>query len=79
MNHSVCIAEQARNCRPVVEIDDRRLGAAGTDAVRLGFVADKRRHVVAVFLKFHEYVRSDESDCTGECDVHGFLLRFRES
>ena len=62
--------EQARNRRPVVEVDHGRRGAAGGDGVRLGVVADERRHLVAVLLQFRQYVRSDEPGCTGECHLH---------
>ena len=44
--------EQAHDRRPVVEVDDGRRGAAGGDDVRLGVVADERRHLVAVLLQF---------------------------
>jgi hypothetical protein len=64
---------------PVVEVDYHRRGAAGRDRARLGVVADKRGHLVAVLLQFGQYVRSDEPVRTGERYFHGrSLLPFED-
>jgi hypothetical protein len=48
----VDLAEQARDRRPVVEVNDGRLGAAGSDDVRPGAVRDQRGHLVAMLAQF---------------------------
>lgn len=63
----VDISQQARDRRPVVQIDHDRRGAAGLGDVRLGVVTDQRDHLVAVLLQFGQYVGSDESCRAGQC------------
>ena len=67
-------AEQLRDRRLVVEVDHDRCGAAGGDGARLGVVADKRGHLVAVLVQIRQDVRSDEPGRTGEYYFHGRRL-----
>ena len=57
------LAEQARDRRPVVQVDHDRRGAAGGDG-RLGVITYERRDLVAVVLQLGQDVRSDEPGCT---------------
>jgi hypothetical protein len=63
----VDISQQARDRRPVVQIDHGRRGAVGLGDVRLGVVTDQRDHLVAVLVQFGQYVGSDESCRAGQC------------
>jgi hypothetical protein len=54
----------------VGQVDHRCVSAGGANGLRLSFVADKRRHFVAVSLKLREYVRSHESNRTGKGYMH---------
>jgi hypothetical protein len=70
VNGAIGTSEEARHLLLVEEVDHRRRGTGGTDAGRLTFVADHRRHVVPVLLKLCQDVRSDETGCPGEYNVH---------
>ena len=52
MDGPVRLIQQAHDGGAIVEVDDRRLRAAGRDDLGLGFVADDGRHLVAVLLQF---------------------------
>ena len=59
----------------IVEIDDGRGSALGSDGFGLSVVTHEGGHVVPVGLQLREDVGSDESRCSGQCHFHvGCLL-----
>jgi hypothetical protein len=58
---TVRLSEGLGDGGPIVEIDDSRGCALGSDGVGLSVVTDKCGHLVPVSLQLREYVRSHET------------------
>ena len=72
MDGPVSIAQQVHDRRPVVQVDHDWPDAGGRDGAGLGVAPNEHGHLVPVLPQFTQHVRSDESRCAGECDLHGF-------